>query len=147
MTRANNVQTPCVGRSSTFQCGGTVWNANTYSCFVTQIQRIKDKNNRNTQHAYSSVNKEEGYLNAGQWGNGACLIAMHTVNIFFRLVVVRCQDILSPPVEMYHYMDDRMNHTKQSRSHDDVIKWEHFPRYWPFVRGIHRPPVNFPHKG
>ena len=22
--------------------------------------------------------------------------------------------------------------------HDDVIKWEHFPRYWPFVRGIHR---------
>ena len=23
-------------------------------------------------------------------------------------------------------------------SHDDVIKWKHFPRYWPFVRGIHR---------
>ena len=23
--------------------------------------------------------------------------------------------------------------------HDDVIKWKHFPRYWPFVRGIHRP--------
>ena len=21
---------------------------------------------------------------------------------------------------------------------DDVIKWKHFPRYWPFVRGIHR---------
>ena len=21
--------------------------------------------------------------------------------------------------------------------HDDVIKWKHFPRYWPFVRGIH----------
>ena len=25
-----------------------------------------------------------------------------------------------------------------SFSHDDVIKWNHFPRYWPFVRGIHR---------
>ena len=25
--------------------------------------------------------------------------------------------------------------------HDDVIKWKHFPRYWPFVRGIHRWPV------
>ena len=25
-----------------------------------------------------------------------------------------------------------------SISHDDVIKWKHFPRYWPFVRGIHR---------
>ena len=31
--------------------------------------------------------------------------------------------------------------------HDDVIKWNHFPRYWPFVRGIHRSPVNSPHKG
>ena len=33
------------------------------------------------------------------------------------------------------------------RYHDDVIKWKHFLRYWPFVRGIHRPPVNSPHKG
>ena len=31
--------------------------------------------------------------------------------------------------------------------HDDVIKWKRFPRYWPFVRGIHRLPVNSPHKG
>ena len=31
--------------------------------------------------------------------------------------------------------------------HDYVIKWKHFPRYWPFVRGIHRSPVNSPHKG
>ena len=30
--------------------------------------------------------------------------------------------------------------------HDDVIKWKHFPSYWPFVRGIHWPPVNSPHK-
>ena len=31
--------------------------------------------------------------------------------------------------------------------HDDVIKWKHFPRYWPFVWGIHRSTVNSPHKG
>ena len=31
--------------------------------------------------------------------------------------------------------------------HDDVIKRKHFPRYWPFVWGIHRSPVNSPHKG
>ena len=31
--------------------------------------------------------------------------------------------------------------------HDDVIKWKLFPRYWPFVRGIHRWPVNSPQKG
>ena len=44
-----------------------------------------------------------------------------------------------------------MNSTKQMsykmRVHDDVIKWKYFPRYWPFVRGIHRSPVNSPHKG
>ena len=38
-----------------------------------------------------------------------------------------------------------MDHVDQI--HDDVIKWKHFPRYWPFVRGIHRSPVNSPHKG
>ena len=31
--------------------------------------------------------------------------------------------------------------------HDDAINWKHFPRYWPFVRGIHRSPVNSPYKG
>ena len=31
--------------------------------------------------------------------------------------------------------------------HGDVIKWKHFPLYWPFVRGIHRGPVNSTHKG
>ena len=30
---------------------------------------------------------------------------------------------------------------------DDVIKWKQFPRYWPFVRGIHRSPGNSPNKG
>ena len=29
---------------------------------------------------------------------------------------------------------------KYTQYHDDVIKWKHFPRYWPFVRGIHRSP-------
>ena len=36
---------------------------------------------------------------------------------------------------------------QSSTSHDDVIKWKHFPRYWPFVQGIHRSTVNSPHKG
>ena len=31
-------------------------------------------------------------------------------------------------------------------NHDDVIKWKHFPHYWPFVRGIHRSPVNSPQR-
>ena len=31
--------------------------------------------------------------------------------------------------------------------HDDVMKWHHFPRYWPFVSGIHRSQVDSPHNG
>ena len=27
--------------------------------------------------------------------------------------------------------------------YDDVIKWKHFPRYWPFVRGIYRSSVKY----
>ena len=33
------------------------------------------------------------------------------------------------------------------QAHDDVIKWKHFQRYWPFVRRNHRWPVISPHKG
>ena len=35
------------------------------------------------------------------------------------------------------------------QTHDDrdVIKWKRFPRYRPFVRGIHRSPENSPHNG
>ena len=39
-----------------------------------------------------------------------------------------------------------MTHFRDA-NHDDVIKWKHFPRYWPFVRGIHRSRVNSPNKG
>ena len=31
--------------------------------------------------------------------------------------------------------------------HNDVIKWKHFPLYWPYVRGIHWSPMKSPHKG
>ena len=43
--------------------------------------------------------------------------------------------------------DTRTDVLVKVATHDDVIKWKHFPRYWPFVRGIHRSPVNSPHKG
>ena len=38
-------------------------------------------------------------------------------------------------------------HAQKFKWHDDVIKWKHFPRNWPFVRGIHRsrePPTQRP---
>ena len=30
--------------------------------------------------------------------------------------------------------------------HDDVIKWKHFPHYWPFVWEINRSPVDSPRR-
>ena len=42
--------------------------------------------------------------------------------------------------------DYQRNQAENMCNHDDVIKWKHFPRYWPFVRGFHRSPVNSPHK-
>ena len=38
------------------------------------------------------------------------------------------------------------NHCPTKQNHDDVMKWKHFPRYWPFAQGIHLSPVNSPHK-
>ena len=32
------------------------------------------------------------------------------------------------------------------RNHDDVIKWKHCPRHWPYLRGIHRLPRSSLHK-
>ena len=47
-----------------------------------------------------------------------------------------------------HSADYRVRHAFSKTSlHDDVIKWKHFPHYWSFMRGIHRSPVNSPHKG
>ena len=56
-----------------------------------------------------------------------------------RLSQVKCViDYMSSRGEQYIHTYD---------VHNDVIKWKHFQRYWPFVRGIHRSPVNSPHKG
>ena len=45
------------------------------------------------------------------------------------------------------YHPTGIGHPQVRLVHGDVIKWKHFPRYWPFVRGIHRSPVDSPLKG
>ena len=32
------------------------------------------------------------------------------------------------------------------QNHNDVIKWKHFPCYWPFVRGVHWSSMDSSHK-
>ena len=66
-------------------------------------------------------------------------------NMFFPYCGILTQQyssVLSQTNQVIH-----INHTTAYKTHDDVIKWKHFPRNWPFVREIHRSPVNFPHKG
>ena len=54
---------------------------------------------------------------------------------------VLCYDIFS-------YGDDSVQERlNKSGTSDAVIKWNLFPCYWPFVRGIHRSPVNSLHNG
>ena len=54
----------------------------------------------------------------------------------YDVIVMRCSG--------YQWIMCLWCHLKHS--HDDVITWKYFPRYWPFVRGIHQWPVNSPHK-
>ena len=55
-----------------------------------------------------------------------------------------CKYITQASLWQYRFRTLRRKYYLQT--HDDVIKWKHSPRYWPFVRGIHRSPVNSPHK-
>ena len=34
-----------------------------------------------------------------------------------------------------------------AKIHDNIMKWERFPDYWPFVIGNHWSPVDSPHQG
>ena len=59
-----------------------------------------------------------------------------------------CHQLDSPEGNFtVHFKNVLENSIHTHMVHDDFIKWKHFPRYWSFVRGIHRSPVNSPHKG
>ena len=45
--------------------------------------------------------------------------------------------IVNRPVTL-HYGGPQGTNFEESLIHDDVIKWNHFSRYWPFMRGIPR---------
>ena len=62
------------------------------------------------------------------------------------LNVSRCLNNVSSSVKgiqpIHYYHRERLTSVTWWRH-----QWKLFPRYWPFVRGIHRSPVNSPHKG
>ena len=58
-----------------------------------------------------------------------------------------CYGIMPWQVTMLSVVYDNLTFPETRNNHDDIIKWNHFLRHWPFVRGIHPTPVNSPHKG
>ena len=68
---------------------------------------------------------------------------------FVSIIFLQVWDvILVYVIRVNHWCYNCYTNVKPSnrQTHDDVIKWKHFPCYWPFVRGIHQWPVNS-HKG
>ena len=61
------------------------------------------------------------------------LLAANVINVVFE------QKLFAKLLLLFSFLGNLV-------THDDVIKLALFPRYWPFVRGIHRSPVNSPHK-
>ena len=59
----------------------------------------------------------------------------------------RWEILLSYVFHPHRQLPWRITPAKIVRFRHDVIKWKHFPRYCPFVRGIHWSPVNSPHEG
>ena len=58
-------------------------------------------------------------------------------------------DVMATVGEVFTYKDQGQVYraSKGNYTFMIVIKWKYFPRYWPFMRGIHRSPVNSAHKG
>ena len=83
-----------------------------------------------------------------QWCNRT-LAAVLVKRTWTMSVPTRCR-YLPPKNQWLRKLSSAPNaeqkHNK-TQTHDDVIKWKHLPHYWPFVRGIHRSPVNSQHKG
>ena len=80
-------------------------------------------------HAYRNTENEFAFESGGNW------------HISSYLIIFTCI------TKQTFGINPAVTTVQRSTSHDDVIKWKHFPRYWPFVRGIHRSTVNSPHKG
>ena len=51
------------------------------------------------------------------------------------------------PLNIQMITQSLLGSSRKVITHDDVVLWKHFLRNWPFVRGIHRSPVNSPQKG
>ena len=56
---------------------------------------------------------------------------------FMLMVIIAANSVVWLSVVIRETMEELYYQNRKS-SHDDVMKWKHFPRYWPCVRVIHR---------
>ena len=116
------------------------WNVNQF------IQWARLKTNmlsywcRNSHYKNKTVSWESNFY----W-NGKILILMNFPSLKVVKITTSCAASNKNSIE-WEFICLEMWSLHWDGLHDDVIKWKHFPRYWPFVQGIHRWPVNSPHK-
>ena len=78
------------------------------------------------------------------WDAGALIMT----SLYMFLCVLACSRIQSSCHMWISRYVTVMQYSLHHKSvHDDVIKFKHVPGYRPFVWGIHRSPMNSPHKG
>ena len=80
---------------------------------------------------------------------GFCFAVINPSNLLNKQSCFQCFYMPWSPCDVIVMNHVRVSHDSIGSvlvTHDDVIQWKHFQRYWLFVRGIHRPPLNSPHK-
>ena len=79
------------------------------------------------------------HISAWEHYNGIQIYSVFRINLF-------CTSVMQYDIIDLLIIATILVPVHTGQVHDDVIKWKQFPRYWPFVRGNHRWPVNSPHK-
>ena len=124
-----------------------------YLCFVswctlslgTSVRWQQDKNIQKGWHAWTII-YTYNLLNIYKGFTQRMLMYM---SIQIHKISFKCTDFRRHSIQLIieTYSNLIRQYTFLLTFHDDVIKWKHFPRYWSFVREIHRSPVDSPHKG
>ena len=84
----------------------------------------------------------------GKWTYDSTTLLCHwPVTVFKSFVLVLCTFCVCMCAFELYFLGTTWVRINCWTEHDDVIKCKLFPRHWPFVRGIHRSPVNSEHKG
>ena len=97
-------------------------------------------------HGYTTQSIEPLYA---EWFRRKMLFVWFIIIDRVQLIEIQIGTLIS--IYLAGFLGDVITHFKlpnfNDALHDEFMKWKHVPRYWPFVRGIHRFPVNSPHKG